>query len=249
MKKVTKITIFIFVLLVIVAGAFYKWNIDKHNPPLPLPAYEEQNTEPVISRENNTQDPIKSSLLLPVPFSPQAPTANWDELHNEACEEASAFMADAYFKGMKEEKLKPDYAETQITKLTEWEKQNFGYHLDTTSAETVEMIEKVYGLKTRLIENFTENDIKQALSNNQLVAISENGQKLGNPNYKQPGPIHHSILVKGYDAKGFITNDSGTRNGLNYRYDFKTLYDAAADWNHDKKTVDESKKIAIIIWK
>jgi hypothetical protein len=152
-------------------------------------------------------------------------------------------------KGIKEEKLKADYAETHITKLTEWEKQNFGYHLDTTSAETAEMIEKVYGLKTKLIENFTEKDIKLALSKNQIVTISENGQKLGNPNYKQPGPIHHMILVKGYDDKGFITNDSGTRNGLNYRYSFKTLYDAAADWDHDLKTVNQDKKIAIVIWK
>ena len=37
--------------------------------------------------------PTTDALNLPIPFTPQAPTGNWDELHNEACEEAGAIMA------------------------------------------------------------------------------------------------------------------------------------------------------------
>ena len=186
-------------------------------------------------------------LLLPVPMTAQAPSGNWDQLHNEACEEANAIMADAYFTS--HGNLDPKYVESEITKLTDWQDQNFGYHLDTTAAETAKMIEQVYGLKTNLVNNFTADDLKQALLKNQLIIISENGRLLNNPNYKRPGPIHHMLLVKGYNAAVFITNDSGTKRGLNYFYTFDTLKTAAADWDHDTNTVNENKKVAIVVGK
>mgnify|MGYP001612522819 CR=1 FL=1 len=90
---------------------------------------------------------LKSAILLPVPFTPQAPTANWDQLHNEACEEASIIMANAYFssspsapgKGRIQEKsnqsnadnmlIDPKTVESEIQKLTDWQQQTFGYYL------------------------------------------------------------------------------------------------------------------------
>ncbi len=75
------------------------------------------------SNEGNKQNEIReteipSTKILSVPFTPQAPTANWDELHNEACEEASAIMANAYFSGMTKQTLNPDYVENEISRLT-----------------------------------------------------------------------------------------------------------------------------------
>jgi hypothetical protein len=215
-------------------------------PPLTLRGEETPSSLP------DTQNLIPNTLLLPVPFTPQAPTTNWDTLHNEGCEEASAIMAEAYYhyndNNNSNGQLKPDYVENQITKLTKWQDDHFGYHLDVTSAETAEMMEQVYGLKTRLIDNFTADVLKKELAQNHLVIISEYGRALNNPFYKRPGPIHHMLLVKGYDNDQFITNDSGTKRGLNYFYDFKTLYDATADWAHELKNVDSNKKIAIVVW-
>ena len=193
---------------------------------------------------------LPDAVYWPVPFTPQAPTANWDELHNEACEEASAIMAHAYFSSSTETTLSPKSVEEELSKLTAWEDKLLGYHLDTTSAETARMMEQAYGLKTKLLENFTEKDVKEALAAGKLVAISENGRLLGNPNYKTPGPIHHMLLLKGYDKNGdFITNDSGTKKGLNYPYAFDVIFAATADWDHAQGSVDTSKKLAIVIWK
>jgi len=189
------------------------------------------------------------TLNLPVPFTPQAPTGNWDQLHNEACEEATALMANAYYSGVKDVNLSPTYAEGQISKLVAWEDANLGYDLDTTSAETAQMITQVYGLQTKLQNDFTADDIKKELSQNHLLIISEYGRALGNPNYKQPGPIHHMLLIKGYDGNNLITNDSGTKHGLNYIYSFDTIYSAAGDWSHVTNNVDQSKKIMIVVWK
>ena len=208
------------------------------------------NTTSTTPLSNSSISNLKSSILLTVPFTPQAPTANWDQLHNEACEEAVAIMTDAYFNHKDYPTLIPaTTVEEEITALTHWQDERFGYHLDTTSAETAEMIEQVYRLHTKLIENFTEDDIKRELNQNHLVIISENGRLLGNPNYKHPGPLHHMLLIKGYTATEIITNDSGTRKGLDYPYDFSTILTAAADWDHAAKNVDTSIKTAIVVWK
>ena len=189
-----------------------------------------------------------TTFLLPVPFTSQAPTANWDALHNEACEEADAIMAAQYFQGNREVSLKADLVEEQIRVLTAWQDEHFGYHLDTTSAQTARMIEDVYGLKTRLIPNFTAEQLQSELAQKHIVLISAAGRELHNPNYKSPGPLHHMLLVRGYTATNFVTNDSGTRNGLNYAYSFSTIYSAAADWNQATQNIDPTQKIAIIVF-
>lgn len=211
----------------------------------------EEVTEPVEteSQDNKQEAEIKPSVLLPVPFTPQAPSANWDELHNEACEEASVLMADAYFKGNHASKLSVAYAEGEISKLTEWQKKNLGYNLSITTEEAARMTEEVYGLKTKLIRDYTEDDMKRELSEGRLVILPANGRLLGNPNFKSPGPIYHMLVIKGYDGSSFITNDPGTRNGMSYKYKFSTLYAASGDYEHDNHEVNRDKKVLLIVWK
>lgn len=208
---------------------------------------------PTTSATDTIAPPIEQladEIFLPVPFTSQAPTANWDTLHNEACEEAVSIMAAAYFASSTKITLTAAEVEQAITKLTTWQDQTYGYHLNTTAAETARMLETVFQLKTRLIGNFTPEDIKTALSRGRLVAISENGRLLDNPYYRQPGPLHHMLLIKGYNRQNiFSTNDSGTKRGLNYPYTFDIIFNAAADWNHNQNTVDPKQKIAIEIWK
>ena len=111
------------------------------------------------------------------------------------------------------------------------------------------MIRSVYGLKVSIVNNFTEKEIKEALSANKVIIIPVNGRKLGNPNYKQPGPIYHMLVIRGYTATKIITNDSGTRNGENYSYLFSTINNATADWDHATNTIDESKSVMIVVSK
>lgn len=192
---------------------------------------------------------IKTTLLLAVPFTPQAPTGNWDTIHNEDCEEASAVMANAYFNGPHTPKLDTQYVEGQLTKLTDWEMKTFGYNLDITSEETVEMIKANYGLNAKMVTDFSEASIKKELAQDHLVLIPVNGQMIGNPNYKQPGPKYHVLVIRGYTATSIITNDPGTRNGLNYAYSYSTLYKASGNWSHVLGKVDLNDKNIIVVWK
>ncbi len=196
-----------------------------------------------------TPSAYPATLNLKVPFTAQAPTANWDELHNEACEEASAIMAYAYFSGRKETNLSPVWVEEELAKITEWEKQKFGYYLDINADETATLLREFYGLNTKVIQDYTEDDFKKELAQNHLILPVANGQKLGNPNFRRPGPPYHMYVVKGYTGSNFVTNDPGTRNGLNYIYTFQTILNAGGDWSHEINAVDQGVKKAVVVWK
>ena len=249
MKKTSLIVISLFTIAILGWVVWYKTE-----PSFELPGYT-KTPAPSTNKETNSPKPsaIQSSttnpatLSLKVPFTPQAPTGNWDQLHNEACEEASAIMVAAYFSGDTRSKIPATEAENQLTALTNWEQNRFGYSLDTTTAETAEMIRSFYNLKATVVNNFTEKDIKDALNAKKLVILPVNGRKIGNPYYKQPGPIYHMLVIKGYTATQLITNDPGTKNGESYKYSFSTLKNAPADWNHTTGTVDENKSLMIVV--
>ncbi len=199
--------------------------------------------------------PAPKSFLLKVPFTPQAPTVNWDQLHGEACEEASSIMAAAYFGAMQNGShqtditLPPALVEDQLTKLTQWEQDHFVYYLDINSEETAQMVENVYGLKTKILSDYTQNTIKDELLQNHVVLLPANGVKLGNPNFRSPGPPYHMLVLRGYTSTAIITNDPGTRNGLDYSYSFNTLYNANGDFDHSSHSVDLKNKNIIVVWK
>ena len=250
------ITIALVVVVAIVSGIF----LYKNQSPSDIPGYTQKPTpsieigassSPKPPGTGSTSSPQANSatLSLKVPFTPQAPTGNWDQLHNEACEEASAIMVSAYFSGDTRARIPATEVEERLTILTNWQQARFGYYLDTTVKETAEMIHSVYNIKATVVSDYTEKDIKDALNDNKLVILPVNGRKIGNPYYRQPGPIYHMLVVRGYTATQLITNDPGTKNGENYKYSFTTLKNAPADWNHATGTIDESKSLMIVVSK
>jgi hypothetical protein len=247
MKKRNVIILF-FVLLAISGGVLYKYE-RRTVPPQTLITLPEPQPLPASPNPASDEPPqvIPDTFLLQIPFTAQAPTGNWDELHNEACEEASSIMAAAYFARDTRKVLPATEVEKQLSTLTEWQNKHLGYSLDTTAEETAQMIRAVYNLKTKLVSDFTEADVKNALLEHKVVILPANGRKLGNPNFRQPGPIYHMLVIRGYTKKEFIVNDPGTRRGENYPYTFATLRNAVADWNHTTNTIDDGKAVIIIV--
>ncbi len=239
-----------FVVLLALGGAFFYMRrgetpADRANK-VTQSNSQQTNSKPNENSINSAKEELPTKLQLTVPFTAQAPTANWDELHNEACEEASAIMANAYFNNISS--LPPATVEKQIESLTKWQQENLGYHLSISTEEVVEMIKANYDLKVETAE-ISEDAIKKALSENKLVIVPANGQMLGNPNFKQPGPVYHMFVITGYDSKNFITNDPGTRKGLNYKYTYKTIEAATGNWEPEPHKVDLTSKKIIIVFK
>ncbi|MBI4032538.1 C39 family peptidase [Candidatus Berkelbacteria bacterium] len=173
---------------------------------------------------------LPSSLNLDVPFTSQAPFANWDAAHEEYCEEASALMAGRFFQGRSI--TGPDDAEAAMGELVTWELEHLGYFESTTAQETARMIREVYGLAVTLVTDVSDEAIKQALADGKLIILPAAGRELGNPYFQRPGPVYHMLVVKGYtESSQFITNDPGTRRGADFIYDTDVLIRAVGDWN------------------
>lgn len=170
---------------------------------------------------------IPNEFSLNVAFAQQAPFGNWDAIHEEACEEASMIMADRYFRKLP---LNETIMEAELQKLLKWEEER-GYEIDLTAQETVDVLRDYFGRTARLSTAVSVDQIKYEISQGRLIIVPAAGRELGNPNFKQPGPIYHMLVIKGYDGSKFITNDPGTRKGNGWTYSYDKLIGAIHDWN------------------
>ncbi len=190
---------------------------------------------------------IPHSLLLQVPFSPQAPTNNWSR--NEDCEETSITMANAFVGGNLSTKLPARATQEAINNLKKWEQANLGYNANTGVDATTKMAEGAFGLKITQLPNYSEEDLKRALMDNRPILLSINAKLLRTAQYSGVGPTYHMIVVRGFRGDTFIVNDPGTNNGNSNEYSFSDLKNAAADWNEATKSIDANKKVALIVSK
>ncbi len=187
-----------------------------------------EQADPILETDKK-EAALPEKILLKVPFTVQAPNANWDALHEEACEEASLIILKHFLKN--EPMGSPEQVEEEIQSMIKYETDH-GYKVDVTMDELAQISEDFYGFKTARVEkNITLDDIKKELVAGRPVIVPASGKMLDNPNFKNGGPLYHNLVIVGYDKKGFITNDPGTRKGEGFRYTFDNLFNAIHDWN------------------
>lgn len=185
-----------------------------------------------------------SYLIANFPFQSQAPLALWDELHDEACEEAALVLVNYYLKG---QSLSAEKMDQEILKMVDWEIKNWGSHKDLTISETAELAENFYQLENAQIKNnINIEDIKREVAQNHPVIIPTAGRLLGNPYFRSPGPIYHMLVVIGYDNSTIIVQDIGTRRGDHYRYNEQVLFNAIHDWNGSSENIGSGAKSMLI---
>lgn len=215
-----------------------------------------KNTEEISEKNNLENIPISydktilaKNVLFDVPFTPQAVFGNWDDIRqSNACEEASAIMS---MRWVEKRNLPLVQAEKEIIAISEFEKNKYGHFHDTSVKDTVIRIFNDYfkynNVSVRY--NIYTDDIKNELNNGNLVLVPVDGRKLGNPYYTQPGPPIHMLIIRGYDdaTREFITNDPGTKRGEAYRYDYKVLENAIADYSSGHKEPGARTQTAMII--
>ena len=187
---------------------------------------------------------LPSSINISMPFYTQAPLSNWDYPWQEACEEASVLLVANVYKGLN---LTTNSFNDELLRLVDWEMATFGAYEHTTIAQTAEMMETNYGLETVIHENPTFEDFQKILAAGHLIIAPFAGQHLGNPNYKNGGPVYHMMVVKGYDVEKMqiVTHDVGTRNGADYVYDWETIDFALHDWDDDDILLGEPRIIEV----
>ncbi len=173
--------------------------------------------------------PLPAKAYLDVPFAPQAPFANWNMPYQEACEEAAIIMVHYFLQGKSLSRAQMD---SEILGMVAWQNKNWGGHYDLEAAQMVDLAKRYYGYKNvRVKYGFSINDLKREIANGNPVILPTAGRSLGNPNFRGAGPLYHAIVVKGYNGNTIITNDPGTRNGLDYAYSAETIMNSAHEWN------------------
>lgn len=211
--------------------------------------------QPAIIAEPDSKE-IDDSGVLPeqalnrAPFVSQAPYANWDAIHEETCEEAAIIIAHFYRKGRKE--LSADEAEKELMAMVRYQEEHYGGAHDITAQEIAKLAVDFYGEDGyEIITSFALADLKQYISRGNLIIVPAAGRVLENPNFKQPGPLYHVLVITGYDDKKqqFITNDPGTRKGFGFRYSYKNLMESIHDFPGEKEKILEGNPAAIIVWK
>jgi hypothetical protein len=212
-----------------------------------------QTKDPVKDLKPQVSDPLAGDVTIPdelnldVPWMSQAPRANWDFPYQEACEEASMIMVDAFYE-KRTGKLPVDEADAEILKLVDYQNQTLGDYKDTTAEETAQIIRDYYGYTdVRIFPVYEAKDIQSVLARGYPVIMPFSGKQLDNPNFKNGGPLYHMLVVKGYTNDGhFITGDPGTRLGQDFIYTFENLLESAHDWNGGNVTSGNRVMIVVL---
>jgi hypothetical protein len=235
-KKLANVVRLILILLV-GAGSFFLFRVERtardekgygevFGDVAALP--EADSGEANGTARETTQETLPQKVLIKVPFLVQAPLANWDALHEDACEEASLIMY--YHFIQKTEIGSAEEGDKEIKDLIDYEEKN-GYGPSITVLELSKIGADHYGLNGRVVSNVTTNKIKEEIAAGRPVILPAAGKILPNPNFRNGGPNYHMLLVIGYDDTEFITNDPGTRKGQYFRYKYDDLINANHNWD------------------
>lgn len=244
-----KLLYFVLIILLIVLAsvfAYSKYISEEEQIEVPV-AIEEPIKEVVKPEEKIEEEVIEEvhSKKLDVPFTAQAPYADWSEPYQEACEEVSIIMVNAYYK---DQILDKKTAKQEILDIVEYEQSLFGFYKDTDIEQTAELAKKYWKYeKVEILEDPTVEDLKKELVAGRPIVVPAAGRELGNPNFTAPGPVYHVLVITGFEGDEFITNDPGTRKGEGYRYEMDVLMNAIHDFN--KKDISLGEKRVLVIYK
>jgi uncharacterized protein YvpB len=189
-------------------------------------------------------DTMPPSVVLEVPFTPQAPNGNWNPPFDEACEESSVLMVEHY---LNDKQFNGDAAQ-KIRQATDWVESQ-GYAVDITTNETALLARQFYNLSAKVYdgEEVSIENIKKLIALGHPVIIPAAGRVLANPYYSGEGPPYHMLVITGYNEQEFYTNDPGTRRGEDFPYAYETVIDAIHDWTGDKATIESGAKKMLVV--
>lgn len=251
-----RILLFLIALSLLIGGGifayqkrviFFEWVEMRMKPTLP----QAESYQPSKVTVKTTQQADKVTAWIPaqkhllVPFTPQAPQANWDMPYQEACEEASLLMVFGYYKGDKGTYVSST-ADRMILDLIAYEELEFGFGPDITVQQAAQVVESHdSSLEAEVVSVTSTDSIKQYIARGIPVIVPADGKTLPNPNFRNGGPVYHMLVITGYTEDEFITNDPGTRKGYDYVYAQEDLMNSIHDWNNGD--VPNGDRVMLII--
>lgn len=196
--------------------------------------------------ETASSNNLPAKSLINIHFYSQAPLGQWDAFHEDMCEEASVLNAALY---LQDKKISNEDFEDRLQEMQEAEKKEIGEWKSTTIAQTKQFSDSYFAgkIRSKIVDNPSIENIEVEVAAGHPVVVPLAGRDIGNPNFTPPGPIYHMLVVKGYDATNFITNDVGTRKGNSYTYKKEVIMKNMHDWN--AKDIHLGGKRVLVLYK
>ena len=205
-------------------------------------------TDAQASARNGSPEILPANVLLPVPYTDQAPFGNW-AARQHTCEEASLVMVDRYLAGDHSgSQIDAASADAAINRITPWKPA-----VDLTSEQVGEVATQHLGWSHEVLPATRLNMQEQlALGRPLIVGVRTHG--LGNANYpgywthhEQPEwSVSHYLVVVGYDAQSFVLNDPGITTGHGYHITYDQLMHAIDDLDQAYPSLNSGRVILVL---
>lgn len=179
---------------------------------------------------------------LRISFTSQAPIGSWTQPWQDACEETSILIVDAFYN---QTELTLAAANQRILDIIKLKEKYFGKSLDENAAKISTLINNFFYWESIVVQNPTLEQIKQEVNKQHPVILPTHGKALKNPYFLNGGADYHVLIISGYDdqTREFIAQDPGTRFGHNLRYSYETILEAMHDYVPGNKTKTGDKVI------
>ena len=168
-----------------------------------------------------------ASKTINVPYTSQAPAGNWSEPWGNACEETSIYMVSSFYAN---DPIKRDAAIKNIKNILAVKNKDFKVSKDESLQEISDLIKALgFPWTTKIVENPTEEQLKQELSANRPIIVPVYAPTLTT----NDGQDYHVMVLIGYDdaTKTFIVNDPGVANGQSRHFPYDKFMQAIHDLN------------------
>ncbi|MFC1656609.1 C39 family peptidase [Patescibacteria group bacterium] len=243
-KKLLLIICIVLILILILVWAIFR-SPEENTKTTKNQQKDSRQTTKDSRPEDEIETPIPESYDIKVPFISQAPFGIWDELHDEACEEASILLVHYFYQGIN---LTRERMDQDIRALVNYQIKKYGKHKDLTSQETADLAKEYFNYKdVGVVYDFSWEDLKKEIIQDHPVIIPAAGRLLGNPYFTAPGPVYHMLVIRGYNQTEVITNDVGTRRGESYTYTYDVLDQAIHDWTGSYDSILSGRRAFIVI--
>lgn len=207
---------------------------------------------PISANADATPEPapvnLPEAVILPVPFTSQAPLNNWAD-RQHTCEEASIVMVDRYLKGDHNATIDARTADQAINQVTTWKPA-----VDLTLQQVGDVAKAHLGWQYKLLTSDRLN-MKQQLALGRPLIVGVRTHGLGNPNYpgyrnhfEEPAySVSHYLVVIGYDQTDhYILNDPGLTRGASYHITYDQLMHAIDDLDQAYPSLNMGRMFVVL---
>ena len=174
---------------------------------------------------------LPSEKTIDVPFTSQAPSGDWSEPWQNACEETSIYMVSSFYAG---DKIKQAEATKRIREIFAVKAKDLTVSKDESLKTIAELIDTLnLPLKTHIVYDPTIDILKTELALGNPIIVPVYAPKLSSIYTASEGADYHVIVLVGYDDVDgvFVINDPGTSSGQGMRIPYDTFMTAIHDLN------------------